>query len=346
MGTTSQSMLRVIIVMSYCLAEVTKTPVEPLDRLKGSVMKVWRCSGAVAMALSAVLTLAGCSGGSTPASSQASASSAAMIKVVASTNVWGDIASRIGGDQVEVTSIIDDPNKDPHEYQASSRNQLALSQAQLVVENGGGYDDFVDTMLKSAGNPKVVVLNAVQLSGDTAAPGQGLNEHVWYDYAAVRKVAEAIRDRLTTIDPSGSTVFAANTQAFTAGLDQLNASVADLKAKYAGKGAAITEPVPLYLLDALGLVNKTPEEFSKAIENGTDPAPSVLDQTLALFTNHAVSVLAYNQQTSGPLTQKVLDAATSANVPVVPVQETVPSGKTYLTWQAGIITALGQAIAQ
>jgi zinc/manganese transport system substrate-binding protein len=308
-------------------------------------MRVWTFSGAVAVALSAVLTLGGCSGGSTPASSPASASSAATVKVVASTNVWGDIASRIGGDQVEVTSIIDDPNKDPHEYQASGRNQLALSQAQLVVENGGGYDDFVDTMLQSAGNPKVVVLNAVDLSGDKAAPGQDLNEHVWYDYAAVRKVAEAVRDQLTTIDPGGSTVFATNTQAFTAGLDKLNASVADLKGKYAGKGAAITEPVPLYLLDAMGLVNKTPEEFSKAIEDGTDPAPSVVDQTLALFSHHAVSVLAYNQQTSGPLTQEVLDAANAAKVPVVAVQETVPSGKTYLDWQAGIITALGQAIA-
>jgi zinc/manganese transport system substrate-binding protein len=298
------------------------------------------------MALSGVLVLAGCAGGSTSARSQASAPSAAMIKVIASTNVWGDIASRIGGELVEVTSIIDDPNKDPHEYQASSRNQLALSQAQLVVENGGGYDDFVDTMLQSAGNPKVVVLNAVQLAGEKAAPGQSLNEHVWYDYAAVRKVAEAVRDQLSRIDPDASSVFAANTQVFTVGLDKLNASVADLKAKDAGKGAAITEPVPLYLLDAIGLVNKTPEEFSKAIENGTDPSPSVLDQTLALFTNHAVSVLAYNEQTSGPLTQKVLDAAKAANVPVVAVQETVPSGKSYLDWQAGIITALGQAIAQ
>lgn len=298
------------------------------------------------MALSGVLTLAGCSGGSTPAGSQGSALSAGTVKVVASTNVWGDVASRIGGDLVEVTSIIDDPTKDPHEYQASSRNQLALSQAQLVVENGGGYDDFVDTMLASAGNPKVVVLNAVELSGDKAAPGQDLNEHVWYDYAAVRQVAEAIRDQLSIIDPGGSSVFAANTQAFTAGLDKLNASVADLKAKDAGKGAAITEPVPLYLLDAMGLVNKTPEEFSKAIEDGTDPSPSVLNQTLALFTSHAVSVLAYNEQTSGPLTQKVLDAANAANVPVVAVQETVPSGKTYLDWQAGIIAALGQALAQ
>jgi zinc/manganese transport system substrate-binding protein len=332
--------------MSYCLADVIRTPADPLDGVKGNVMKVWRFSGAVAMALSGVLMLAGCAGGSTSASSQASASSAGMIKVVASTNVWGDIASRIGGDQVEVTSIIDDPNKDPHEYQASSRNQLALSQAQLVVENGGGYDDFVDTMLQSAGNPKVVVLNAVQLSGDKPAPGQDLNEHVWYDYAAVRKVAEAVRDQLTTIDPGGSTVFAANTQAFTAGLDKLNASVADLKAKYAGKGVAITEPVLLYLLDALGMVNKTPEEFSKAIEDGTDPTPSVLNQTLALFTNHEVSVLAYNEQTSGPITQEVFDAANAAKVPAVPVQETVPSGMIYLDWQAGIITALGRAIAQ
>lgn len=323
---------------------------DPLGGLKGNPMNVWKSSGAVAMALSAALALAGCAGGTTtsanPQASAATTATTMTIKIVASTNVWGDIASQIGGAQVEVTSIIDDPSMDPHEYQASSRNQLALAQAQVVIENGGGYDDFVDTMLQSANNPGAVVLNAVDLSGNKAAAGEELNEHVWYDYAAVRKVAESVRDALITINPAGSELFTANTQAFTAGLDKLDASVAGLKAKYAGKGAAITEPVPLYLLDAMGLVNKTPEAFSEAIENDTDVPSKVLSQTLAQFANHEVSVFAYNEQTTGPQTDKVLAAANAAVVPVVPVQETLPGGKTYLEWQQGIITALGEALAQ
>lgn len=313
-------------------------------------MNVWKSSGAVALALSAALALAGCAGGTTtsanPQASAATTATTMTIKIVASTNVWGDIASQIGGDQVEVTSIIDDPGKDPHEYEASSRNQLALSQAQVVIENGGGYDDFVDTMLQSANNSKAVVLNAVDVSGNKAAAGEELNEHVWYDYTAVRKVAEATRDALTTINPAGSDVFAANTEAFTAGLDKLEASAAELKATSAGKGVAITEPVPVYLLDEIGLVNKTPDAFSEAIENDSDVPAKVLSQTLDLFTNHEVAVLAYNEQTTGPQTDKVLAAASSAAVPVVPVQETLPSGKTYLEWQQGIITALGEALAK
>lgn len=302
----------------------------------------------ISMAVVGILALTGCAS-NTPAGGSASPSastSTAAINVVASTNVWGDIASQIGGNKVQVTSIISDPNQDPHEFQASARNQLALSQAQLVIENGGGYDDFVDTMLKSANNPSATVLNAVKISGFTAAAGGELNEHVWYSYPTVQKVAEAIRDRLSTIDPSDAATFAANTATFTQGLDKLNQSAAAIKAKDAGKGAAITEPVPLYLLDEMGLVNKTPEAFSEAIENDTDVSAKVLSQTLDLFSKHQVSVLAYNAQTSGAQTEQVLSAAKAAGVPVVPVQETLPDGKSYLDWQAGIIAAIGEALAK
>lgn len=303
----------------------------------------------IAIALVGLISLAGCSSSApttSASSSSAAASSTAQVQVVASTNVWGEIAGQIGGDRVAVTSIISDPNQDPHEFQASTRNQLALSQAQLVIENGGGYDDFVDTMLKSANNTTAPVLNAVSISGFTASGGEELNEHVWYSYPTVQKVAEAIRDALTKIDPTGASTYSANTTTFVSGLDKLSKSAADVKATYAGKGAAITEPVPLYLLDAMGLVNKTPEAFSEAIENDTDVSAKVLNQTLALFTNHEVAVFAYNEQTTGAQTEKVLAAAKAAGVPVVPVQETLPSGKTYLEWQAGIITAIGEALAQ
>ncbi|MFT4108508.1 metal ABC transporter solute-binding protein, Zn/Mn family [Propionicimonas sp.] len=304
-----------------------------------------------ALAALAVTALAGCAGttpAATPATSAAGSASAAAatINVVASTNVWGDIAGQIGGSQVAVTSIIDNPDADPHEYQASSRNQLALSQAQVVIENGGGYDDFVDTMLQASGNTSATVLNAVDISGHKAAAGEELNEHVWYDYATVAKVAGELKDAFSAASPSEASTFEANTSTFLSGLDALNGTVADLKKKDAGKGAAITEPMPVYLLEAMGLVNKTPDEFSEAIENDTDVPAKVLAETLALFSDHDVAVLAYNSQTTGPQTEKVLAAAKAANVPVVPVQETLPAGTSYLEWQGGIVDALGQALAQ
>ncbi len=311
-------------------------------------MTVSKLFSPIALAVAGILALTGCAG-SAPAGAGASPSAsvpAAAINVVASTNVWGDIASQIGGDKVQVTSIISDPNQDPHEFQASARNQLALSQAQLVIENGGGYDDFVDTMLTSANNSAATVLNAVTISGFAATAGSELNEHVWYSYPTVRKVAEAIRDSLSTLDPGDAATFAANTATFAQGLDKLNQSAAAIKAKDAGKGAAITEPVPLYLLDEMGLVNKTPEAFSEAIENDSDVSAKVLSQTVDLFSKHQVSVLAYNAQTSGPQTDQVLAAARAAGVPAVPVQETLPEGKTYLDWQAGIIAAIGEALAK
>jgi zinc/manganese transport system substrate-binding protein len=299
----------------------------------------------------ALAGLAGCAGttpGSTPATADSGMASppAATVNVVASTNVWGDVASQIGGSRVAVTSIIDNPDADPHEYQASSRNQLAISKAQVVIENGGGYDDFVDTMLKASGNASVKVLNAVEISGHAATGGEELNEHVWYDYATVAKVATDLKDAFTTASPADAATFEANTKSFVSSLDSLNGKAAALKAKDAGKGAAITEPVPLYLLDAMGLVNKTPDAFSEAIENDTDVPAKVLAETLALFSNHEVAVLAYNSQTAGPQTEKVLAAAKAAGIPAVPVQETLPSGMNFQEWQGGIIDALGQALAQ
>ena len=133
-----------------------------------------------------------------------------MLSVVASTNVYGDIVKQIAGDKVEVTSIISDPAQDPHSYEANATTQLALSKADLVIENGGGYDDFVDTMLKTASNGSVRVINAVELSGKQAPAGGELNEHVWYDFPSVAKVATAITGALSASAPADAALFERN----------------------------------------------------------------------------------------------------------------------------------------
>lgn len=291
----------------------------------------------------ATLALAGCS--SNPGANAGAASDGGRIRVVASTNVYGDIASLIGGKFVTVDSIIHDPSQDPHSYEADAQVQLALSKAQVVIENGGGYDDFVDTLLKGANNPKAVVLNAADISGYDQTPASGeFNEHLWFDYPTMHKVADKIAASLAKIDAADAATFTANAKKFTASLDTFEADEAAIKSKFAGEGVAITEPVPLYMLDASGLVDKTPEKFSEAIENGTDVSPLVLHDTLQLFSDKAVKLLAYNEQTSGPETQQVLAAAKSAGIPVVPVRETLPSGKGYIAWMTDTLAAVKAAL--
>jgi zinc/manganese transport system substrate-binding protein len=287
----------------------------------------------------AAIALAGCS-------APATASKASGLAVVASTNVYGDLAATIGGDAVTVTSLISDPSQDPHSYEADAQVQLSLSKADVVIENGGGYDDFVDTMLNAAKNPGVVVLNAATISGYDQKPATGeFNEHLWYDFPTVQKVIAATAAAFTKADPDNASVFAANAAALTTKLGALESEEADIKATAAGAGAAITEPVPLYLLEASGISNKTPDAFSEAIEQGSDVSPTVLNDTLALFSNHEVKVLVYNEQTTGPETEAVLAAAKAADIAIVPVTETMPAGTNYIRWMTANLDAIKAAIS-
>jgi zinc/manganese transport system substrate-binding protein len=295
-------------------------------------------SSAIGIALAATLT--GCA-----ASSPSSTDS--RLRIVASTDVWGDIASQVGGRYVTVDSIIDDPSKDPHEYEADAQNQLSVSKADVVVENGGGYDDFIDTLLKAANNDDAVVVNAADSSGYDQDPVKGeFNEHLWYDFPTVGAVADELAATLSKLDPAHSSEFAANAKAFTAKLTDLETQEASVKTTAAGLGVAITEPVPLYLLDAMGFVNKTPPAFSEAVEEDTDVPADVLRDTLALFSEKSVVLLAYNEQTAGATTDQLLKQAKSNGIPTVAVRETLPAGQGYLEWMQSDIDAITAAIAQ
>ena len=292
--------------------------------------------GALVASLAVIgLALAGCSG--------AAYDPPAGIQVVASTDVYGSLAKSIGGAQATVTSIIDDPAKDPHEYQADARTQLAISRAQVVIENGGGYDDFVDTMLSASGNAKVALINAVELSGYDSSVAD-FNEHVFYDYPTIGKVVDALVADFTKADPSHSTLFADRAAKLHKKLDALEASELNLSAATTGVGVAITEPVPNYVLAALGMKIVTPVAFSEAIDQGTDAPAAVLEQTLATLSSGEAKLLVYNVQTTGAQTDAVLAAAKKAGVPAVPVSETLPSGFDYITWQRGLLAEIAQAL--
>ncbi|SDE58023.1 metal ABC transporter solute-binding protein, Zn/Mn family [Streptomyces griseoaurantiacus] len=297
------------------------------------------CAGLAAL-------LAGCGSSSNSKdddNATASPASGSAVPVVASTNVYGDIVERIGGDRVSVTSIISDPDQDPHSYEANTRNQLALSKAKVVVENGGGYDDFIDRILKSNGS-SAELINAVKVSGRTAPEGGELNEHVWYDFPGVARIADRIAAALGKADPDDAATFTKNAETFKDKLTSLRNKEADIKKEHSGEAIGITEPVPLYLTEASGLVNKTPEDFSEAIEEGDDVSAKVLQETLALYSDKQVKALVYNEQTSGPQTEKVENAAKKAGIPVVPVTETLPEGKDYLGWMTDNVDALASAL--
>ncbi|WP_030184372.1 metal ABC transporter solute-binding protein, Zn/Mn family [Streptomyces sp. NRRL S-813] len=291
--------------------------------------------------------LAGCGSSSdsgSDGSASASPASSSAVPVVASTNVYGDITEQIGGGHVQVTSVISDPSQDPHSYEANTQNQLTLSKAKVVIENGGGYDDFIDKMLKSSGNSSAEVINAVKVSGKTAPMGGELNEHVWYDFPTVARIADSIASALGKADPANAATFTKNADTFKAKLKPLEAKEAQIKKEHGGDAVAITEPVPLYVVEASGLVDKTPKEFSEAIEEGDDVSPKVLQETLALFTGKQVKALVYNEQTSGPQTEKAEQASKAAGIPVVPVTETLPKGKDYIGWMTANVDALASAL--
>lgn len=269
-----------------------------------------------------------------------------LVHVVASTNVYGDLAAQLGGDLVEVTSIIDNPAQDPHSFEASARVQLAVSRADIVIVNGGGYDDWASILIEGAENPDAVVLTATELSGGEGTSADGTpNEHVWYDLGAMREVVAAIAGTLADAAPASAASIEENAAELDSALAAMQQRAADLATSYAGTGVAITEPVPLYLLEAAGLVNVTPPAFTEAIEEGTDASPAALADTLALFADGTAAVLVVNSQTGGPQSDQVVAAAEKAGVPVVEVTETLPAGLDYQQWMSANLDALTAALA-
>lgn len=301
-----------------------------------------------AVALAAALVVSAC-GSAAPAGrgpGTGGASASGKVTVVASTDVYGSIVSAVGGDAVEVTSIIDSPDADPHEYETTPSDAVAFNSAKLVVFNGADYDPFADKLIAAAGT-KPATINVAELSGLQAAvpAGEEFNEHVAYSLPTVKKLADAVAGDLATSDAASGSRFIGNATAFDAKVDGLIAKLDAIRAAHSGEKVAITEPVPLYIIQAAGLENATPPEFSEAVEGGTDAPAAVVAQMLALFQGpDAVKVLLANTQTEDAATRQVADAATTGNVPIVQVTETLPAGvPDYVTWMGQLIDALAAA---
>jgi zinc/manganese transport system substrate-binding protein len=264
------------------------------------------------------------------------------LRVVASTNVYGDIARQIGGSRLEITSVLSDPNADPHLFEPGTANGLAVAQAAVVIRNGLGYDAFMTKLEDAAPSSHridVVIADAVGIHGADANP------HLWYDVPALGRVASAIEEALARADPGHVAAYRAGLAQFDSSLAPLRHAVAAIRAHHASAPVAYTEPVPGYLLSAAGLRNLAPSSFTHAIEEGTEPSPGAVAQMLGLMRARRVRVLLYNRQAVSPITARIRTAARAAGIPVIGVTETLPPGSTFQQWQLDQANALAEALA-
>ena len=301
------------------------------------------------------LALAGCSSTAEPADDGA-------LTIVASTNVYADIAATVAGADVAVTALITSGAQDPHSYEATAQDRLTVSKADLVISNGGGYDAFIDPLVSDGA--RVVI--ASDLAPDAPAAEEehdhaddhadeagheghdhvaGFNEHVWYDPEIMSTVAQHIAEELSAIDPAHASAYSERSAAFQDDMTALEASLDALKAARGGDGVFVTEPVGLRLFERAGLVNETPAAFSEAVEEGQDvPAATLLDALGILSSGH-VDLVAVNAQTGGAETDRVLEEAKTLSLPVVELSEMLPEGETYVSWMTGVITEVKTALA-
>ncbi len=269
------------------------------------------------------------------------ARSTAPIAVLGTENFYADLLAEIGGARVTSTSLLNDPNADPHAFESSAQAAVSVADARLVIVNGLGYDAFMDKLLAASPSTNRAVINVQQLLG----VADGANAHIWYDPATMPKVAAAAAAALAAIDPANAFYFDAREALYLDSLKPLAAKIAEMKTRFSGDPVAFTEPVAGYIATAIGLQVLTPEGFQKSIEDGTDPAPADVAEESDLLTGKKVKVLLYNSQVTSPITTEMHDLAVSSGIPVVGVAETIPGTyPDFESWQLGQLDQLEQAL--
>jgi zinc/manganese transport system substrate-binding protein len=292
---------------------------------------------AVVVPLGVALLASACS-----LSPAASPSDPGAIVAVGAENEYANVIAQVGGKYVQASAIMSNPNTDPHTFEASASVAREVSAAQLVVQNGVGYDTFMNTIENAAPSSSrkvIVVQNLLGLPTDTPNP------HLWYRPDTMPTVAKAIATDLAAIAPAHASYFKANAAAFVASLTAWNNAMAAFKAKYPNTPVATTEPVADYMLQAVGADNMTPFAFQADIMNGTDPSAQDVAIERGLFTQHKVKVFLYNQQVTDSLTESFITLAHANGIPVVGVYETMPvPGYDYQSWMLTEVQDLQKAV--
>ncbi len=283
-------------------------------------------------------TLAGC--GAQAAATQAAHSG--QIVAVAAENQYANVIAQIGGRYVAVSAIISNPNTDPHTFEASPSVAEIVGAAKLIVQNGLGYDTFMDKIEAGSPNSKRRVIDVQTLLG---LPDSTANPHLWYEPAAMSAVAAAIARDLEALQPRHAAYFAANVRRFDNALKPWLSAIDAFANRYPHTPVATTEPVGDYMLEAAGTVDRTPSQLQADIMNGVDPAPQAITLQESLLRHHLVKVFLYNQQVTDSLTRTFLSEAAASGIPVVGLYETMPLHYSYQSWMLAEMRALQQAVA-
>lgn len=287
----------------------------------------------VTLALASLLT-AGC-GGPLPHSSN-------KIAAVGAESQYADVLRQIGGRYVSVSSILSNPNTDPHTFEASSRVAAEISRAQLIVQNGLGYDSFMNKLEAASTNGRRRVVVAQKVLGVSPTTG---NPHLWYSPRTMPAVAKALAANLSRLAPAHHRYFEARLRRFDASLRPWMVTIASFRRSHGGSPVETTEPVADYLLEAMGLRDMTPFRFQADVMNGVDPAPEDMALVRQLLTRHRVKALCYNDQVVDPLTASLRQAALRTGVAVVALYETMPTpGYDYQSWMLAETQDVARAV--
>lgn len=269
-------------------------------------------------------------------------SKAGVIGAVGAENQYANVLGQIGGKYVSVSSVLVNPNTDPHTFEASPSVAEEVGKAELIIQNGVGYDGFMNSIESASPNPKrkvVVVQDVLGLADNTPDP------HLWYDPTTMPAVARVLAKDLAVLEPSHRAYFQARLRTFDASLQPWFNAIAGFKAKYGGTPVAVTEPVADYLLQAMGAKIVTPFIFQADIMNGVDPAPEDITLENGFLTKHEAKVFCYNEQVVDSLTASMRQTARSAGVPVVGVYETMPTPNfDYQSWMMAEVVAIQAAV--
>ena len=261
------------------------------------------------------------------------------VTIVAAENFYGDVAKQLGGADVSVTSILTNPDQDPHLFEASASTARRIAEARIVIFNGADYDPWMPKLLSASPRSSRKVIEVATLVHKKA----GDNPHLWYDPSAMPAVATTLVALLATVDSNRRADYERLLSKFEGSLKPLNEKVAALRQKYAGVSITATEPVFGYMATAIGLDMRN-ENFQLAIMNGSEPSPS----QIAAFENDlrtgAVKVLLYNNQVSEEMTKKMQTIAKDSRVPVVGISETEPPGTRFQDWMLSQLNALEAAL--
>jgi zinc/manganese transport system substrate-binding protein len=301
-------------------------------------MKHSRSIASTLLLVALAALVAGCAGNAQ------SAAPPGTIVAVGAENEYASVIEQIGGRYVKTTAIESNPNTDPHTFEASPSVAETVSAARLVVQNGVGYDTYMEKIESASPSSQRKVIEVQKLLG---LPDSTRNPHLWYKPQTMPAVAKVVAADLAALQPAHAAYFQARAASFEQSLTPWYRALEQFAREYPETPVATTEPVGDYMLEAAGTVNLTPFSLQADIMNGVDPAPQDVTLQNGLFADHRVKAFVYNQQVTDSLTESFLAAAKRAGVPVVGVYETMPTpGYDYQSWMLAEVRALHRALAE